>query len=285
MTAAAVLALAAVLLLAGCGGTGRPATPGATATLVPPPTATAAPAATPVAATPVPAEALGGLSPAEVYVSRSTLVYNGLIDKESYTLFRRAADEWGDDVAAIRINSRGGDVRSAIRMGHWVYDRGLDVVVDTHCFSSCANYVFTAGRNKIIGEGAIVGWHGSAQQDEYIARSQGICLDEYWRQQFDSVVMPGLPQGTIVWWGSNRLIREERAFLERVGVRVDALVYGVMPGRYDVYRSGGYSLWTFSIEDMGKFGIGDVSYAGVGAYPDAGSLDRRGDVIVFSVGD
>ena len=170
-------------------------------------------------------------------------------------------------------------------MGHWVYDRGLDVVVDTHCFSSCANYIFTAGRNKIIGEGAIVGWHGSAQQDEYIARSQGISLDEYWRRQFDSVVMPGLPQGTIVWWSSNRLIREERAFLERVGVRVDALVYGVMPGRYDVYRSGGYSLWTFSIEDMGKFGIGDVSYAGVGGYPSVGSLDRRGDVIVFSVGD
>ena len=284
MTAAAVgLALAAVLLLAGCGGMVRPAVPGATATLVP--TATAVPAATPVAATPVPAEALGGLSPAEVYVSGSTLVYNGRIDGESYTLFRQAADEWGDDVATIRINSRGGDVRSAIKMGHWVYDRGLDVVVDAHCFSSCANYIFTAGRNKIIGERAIVGWHGSAQQDEYIARSQGISLDEYWRRQFDSVVMPGLPQGTIVWWGNTRLIREERAFLERVGVRVDALVYGVMPGRYDVYRGGGYSLWTFSIEDMGKFGIGDVSYAGAGGYPDTGSLDRRDDVIVFSVGE
>ena len=257
----------------------RPATPGATATLVPPPTATL------VAATPVPAEALGGVSPAEVYVSGSTLVYNGRIDEESYTLFRRASDESGDDVTAIRINSRGGDVRSAIKIGHWIYDQGMDVVVDTYCFSSCANYIFTAGRNKIIWEGAIVGWHGSAQQDEHIARSLGISLEEYWRQQFDSVVMPGLPQGTIVWWSSNRLIREERAFLERVGVRVDALVYGIMPERYDVYRGGGYSLWTFSIEDMGKFGIEDVSYAGAGGYPDTGSLDRRGDVIVFSVGD
>ena len=215
MAAAVGLALAAVLLLAGCSGMGRPTAPGATATLAPPPTATPVPAATPVAgpaSPPVPAEVLGGVSPAEVYVSGSTLVYNGRIDGESYTLFRRAADEAGNDVAAIRINSRGGDVRSAIKMGHWIYDRGLDVVVDTYCLSSCANYVFTAGRNKTIEEGAIVGWHGSAQQDEYIARSQGISLDEYWRRQFDSVAMPGLPENVRVWRGNTRLIREERAF-------------------------------------------------------------------------
>ena len=50
-------------------------------------------------------------------------------------------------------------------IGHWIYDRNMDAVVDDLCFSFCANYIFTSGRNKVIREDSIVGWHGSPQQN------------------------------------------------------------------------------------------------------------------------
>ena len=59
-------------------------------------------------------------------------------------------------------------------IGEWVFDHQLDVIVDELCFSSCANYIFTAGKNKIIGKDAIVGWHGSEQQDLFIAAGHGV---------------------------------------------------------------------------------------------------------------
>ena len=56
-----------------------------------------------------------------------------------------------------------------MKIGLWIFDHELDVIVDELCFSSCANYIFTAGKNKIIEKDAIVGWHGSEQQDQRLS--------------------------------------------------------------------------------------------------------------------
>lgn len=62
------------------------------------------------------------------------------------------------------IFSNGGDIGAGITLGEWVWDKKLDVIVRTICASSCANYVFPAGRNKTIENDSMVVWHGSMEQ-------------------------------------------------------------------------------------------------------------------------
>ena len=73
-------------------------------------------------------------------------------------------------VATRRVDSDGDVIGEGMKLGHWIFDHNVDVPVDGLRFSSCANYVFTAGRIKTLMAGSIVGWHGSERQDEHIAR-------------------------------------------------------------------------------------------------------------------
>lgn len=63
------------------------------------------------------------------------------------------------------ISSGGGEINAGMKMGYWVFDNQIDVVVNGMCMSSCANYIFPAGHRKIINNGSIVAWHGSALQE------------------------------------------------------------------------------------------------------------------------
>ena len=64
-------------------------------------------------------------------------------------------------------------MEEATLIGFWIYDNGVDVMVDEVCISACANYIFTAGKNKIIEDFAIVGWRDSPQRQVYEAREFG----------------------------------------------------------------------------------------------------------------
>ncbi len=61
----------------------------------------------------------------------------------------------------IILNSPGGDSKSAIQIGMEISKHSFAVVVNNICASSCANYLFPAGKWKIIAEGGILIWHGS----------------------------------------------------------------------------------------------------------------------------
>lgn len=74
----------------------------------------------------------------------------------------------------------------------------------------------------------------------------------------------------------------EQRFLDRIGVSVEALVYGLMPARYDRWIASETAGWTFRIEDMARFGIHNVAYAGDGDYPSP-FTDSRLPLIVFKV--
>ena len=64
-------------------------------------------------------------------------------------------------IRVLEITSDGGEVEAAILLGSWIFENQIDVSVTDYCLSSCANYVFSAGRKKIIQPGAIVAWHGN----------------------------------------------------------------------------------------------------------------------------
>lgn len=71
-------------------------------------------------------------------------------------------------VRRLRIHSGGGDVIAATRIARWVHANRIDVEVVGPCFSSCANYIFPAGKEKYISGRGLVAWHGTAGHRLYL---------------------------------------------------------------------------------------------------------------------
>ena len=228
----------------------------------------------------------------ELSIRGDTLFYKGGTDPASYEKFTSIVEGKENEIKTMVVNSPGGDIIEGMLIGDWVFDNGVDVAVDTLCFSSCANYIFTAGQNKIIREGGIVGWHGSAQQEMVIAESTGKSLDEVFRElavDFLKENGEANPSESKIE-EEIKLIQEmtaqdtarEQEFLEKIGVPVDALVYGLKKSQYEEYRSSNAGGWTLSIEDMAKLGIRNATYLGQGSYPDPEKV-RLVNVVLLKV--
>ena len=157
----------------------------------------------------------------------------------------------------------------------WIHERDIDVVVDNWCFSSCANYIFTAAKNKTIKAGAIVGWHGSGTANrihhpkEWIDSRGSSELETYAQRVARSGIAP-TDEGRMEFIEDLKddipiEVMEEREFLEEIGVSVEVMVYGILPEPYKKWSVSGNLGWAFSIEDMAKFGIDNVTYEGEGS--------------------
>ena len=167
------------------------------------------------------------------------VVFRGRIDTPAVREFLRLSE----DPAVLRlvIRSPGGLVDAALDMAEAVHDRGLDVEVDTACLSSCANYVFPAGRRKLLSGPAAVAWHGNMAHVLYRAQRG----EEQWSEA-------QLAQ-------ARALARREDAFYRRIGVDGFVCWFGKIPP-YAVP-----DFYALSPRDMARFGIGEVSVR----HPDA----------------
>ena len=88
-----------------------------------------------------------------------TVIYQGDISStNNRDFFKRVQKK---SVNRLVITSAGGSVKAGIELGLWVFKQQLTLEVRDYCFSSCANYVFTAAARKIIRTGAVVAWHGN----------------------------------------------------------------------------------------------------------------------------
>ncbi len=282
--------ISVLLLLTAVACSGPVATQTANPT-APAPTKTASPAPTESIEAPVPPTEGDAVT---LSIEGPTVVMNGSLEDGFYESFLGLVKGREDEITTLRVNCGGGKTNEGIRLGHWIFEHGIDVVVDGLCFSSCANYIFTAGRNKTITAGSIVGWHGSEQQDEHLARGLGLTVEELLAKQYDELVAEGVEPPSperrkrfieVVLSGKPAAVGEEQALLEKIGVNVDALVYGFLPDQfrgYYVNRAAHIDGWTFSIEGMARFGIDNVTYTGDGDYPSERAREDYG-VVLFSV--
>ena len=167
--------------------------------------------------------------------------YTGSISKQLNEQFFNLVK--GKTVNRLVITSDGGDVAAGIALGSWVHQFGVDVEIREYCLSSCANYVFTAGKNKVITSGAVVAWHGNynhlkqtgSWRDELPAKqSKGEDEASATRRLLDQV---------------DELVRMEQDFFKRIGVDEYVCWVGKMPP-YDVPN-----YYFLSAKDMAKFGI------------------------------
>lgn len=62
-------------------------------------------------------------------------------------------------IRLLVIDSEGGEIEAAMRLGKIVRDHGWDVAVKNKCLSACANYVFPSGKRKFVLPNSWVGIH------------------------------------------------------------------------------------------------------------------------------
>ena len=233
--------------------------------------------------------------PASISVESDIVTIDGFIDFGAYFRLLDAIRGREDEITTLRITSDDGFLEDAILIGLWVQDNEIDVIVEKSCFYVCANYIFTAGKNKIIEESALVGWYGSPQSEEYEARALGLSIEEAMRRRIDRGELTigthdeeqGLEEQIKEISSFIRdEIEQERRFLETTGIKEDALIYGFVGIDYEDEGLPAYFFdgWTFSIEDMAKLGIENVTYKGEGTYPDRQEAWRR-FLEIFRVGE
>jgi hypothetical protein len=162
------------------------------------------------------------------------------------------------------IDSEGGEVKAGIALGRWVFRHGIDVIVEGRCLSSCANYVFTAGRAKIIRPDSVVAWHGNYQ---HLETTGG------WRDDIPArMARTGEDRATAkhrVRAQMRELVALERDFFRAIGVDQHLCWVGKLPP----FEAPDY--YTMSPADMARFGVSRV-YA-----PRDYGLGDLGETIVF----
>lgn len=207
--------------------------------------------------------------PAQVRVQGDTLYYTGNFSKASTAAFDAAtAGMARGQLTRLVISSGGGDTVAGRHVGRWVRDMGLVVEVDVICFSSCADYIFPAGRARVIRADAFVGWHGNERQFAVLAARKGTSLVE----ELARFVPPGTPssqrnafldevQRSIAVTG-----KDEAEFYASLGLDDAFAVCAV--GDVLEKRPGfaGQIGWGFSVADMERLGLRPTVYLGEGRY-------------------
>ena len=121
-------------------------------------------------------------------LDQATLVLKGNIGKELYEYYKNNVSVKTESVI---VTSLGGEVEYGLMIGNDIFDRKLNVIVRDYCFSSCANYIFLAGKKKIIEKDSVLGFHGiafsvlgGAEIEKIIRESKGDFINNYQASDF-----------------------------------------------------------------------------------------------------
>ena len=135
-----------------------------------------------------------------------------------------------------------------------------------------------------------MGWRDSPRRLVYEARSLRISVEELIRRDVsedpsgigEPISVQEREKLTLQYFESG--IEQEQKFLDWIGLQEDALVYGFRDVDFDTefLPLHLFEGWTFSIEDMVKLGIENVTYNSEYEYPSLLSTVER-NVTVFEV--
>lgn len=107
------------------------------------------------------------MNPPIIVENDGVLYYDGIITSDVSPDIIKTINK--NNIKILSINSMGGDVSSAIKIGEALFEKGIDVSVRTVCASACANYIFPAGKKKYVNKESFLLWHGSVHSpiDEF----------------------------------------------------------------------------------------------------------------------
>lgn len=182
---------------------------------------------------------------AQVSIQGDTVTFKGSMNAEANQKLFKLYKEAEVTPSRLLITSGGGDVMLGMELGYFVHKHQLDVEVEKYCGSSCANYVFTAARQKILQRDSVLFWHGSSYQPD---------MDKIFRADDNEDV---LTQPIKDW----RMAENE--FFKTIQVSPSVTVYGMLADerwseaadrKKPPYLMG----WVYSVADMQKFGVTNV---------------------------
>lgn len=140
-----------------------------------------------------------------------------------------------------------------MELGRWVRANEVTVKVMEYCFSSCANYVFTAAPRKVVSNLTVVGYHGGlssstfALDDEQEAMLNAMPVEQ--RLLLRKKIEQSILQATATQADAERL------FFSAMGVQQRITTLGqVLNDRPDVNNDKSIG-WTYSVEDFSKLGV------------------------------
>lgn len=170
----------------------------------------------------------------KVYISNTSIVYDGDLTAEGIEQVKAL---YSKDIKNIVLNSLGGEINLGMDLGEWIYDHELDVVVKYAAFSSAANYVFPAGRNKFLYKDSFIGWHGGATQKP--------------TSFFEKIFMYFILRNYM-----DKAREREDKFFEKIGVDQKITTFG-QEGPYEYYGDS-YKGWTYSLDMLKKLGVHNI---------------------------
>lgn len=179
------------------------------------------------------------------------IVYRGDFTADANTEAQRLLEQH-PGARGLRVMSNGGSITHGIALGEWLAASGRDVYIDELCFSSCANYVFPAGRRKLLSRHATLGWHGGTRQwDDATA----MCRLQTGAVRQDAVAFADC----LVT--AEALRQRETQLYEQLGVDPGIMVFGFLPGaNYPALPTD--IAWTYSLDDLAQFGLVGITVDG-----------------------
>jgi hypothetical protein len=209
----------------------------------------------------------------QVKTAGRDLFYEGRLLPDGLERLKAAFGKSSGPIDWLVINSGGGEIGISMDIGLWVHSNGLNVKVVNACLSSCANYIFPAGKHKVISANAIVGWHGSAIQESFDLSA----MDEYLNSVEDPRKREEIKRKLLVDHEKYiaNMKQKQRAFFETIDVD-EALT---VVGQSKKYQADDF--WFLSVEDMARFGVNQVTAPENYPETDVSRFFTKGHSMVF----
>jgi len=186
--------------------------------------------------------------PADIRLSPDgdALWFDGFIDDAAVSVVEPLLQ--AGKIRTLYIRSTGGHVGAGIHFGALVRDAGVTVNVQAYCASSCANYVFTAAKARIIN--GVVLWHGGVEQKD--VREVHLCgrqVSSLYGRSLGSIAA-GQRDAALTAWQALR--ERERAFFESIDVNA----YITRAGQEPVAHVDDY---TYDVPTMERLGLKNIA--------------------------
>jgi hypothetical protein len=178
----------------------------------------------------------------------------------------------------------GGDGITALALGILIHRHNWDVEVADICASSCANFMFPAGKTKYLHQNALLLFHGGPYQEnmtEFVKSiDQGVKTDG---AQVDSVTLGQVDkEGTLTVTSHrtkadqavrdflsipdlatageilNLIRRASDQFYQELGVNPLLPTYGQIGGYEATYKSYKYYGFVYGLDSLRRLGVGNI---------------------------
>ena len=223
-----------------------------------------------------------------------TITLTGMITPDTFFDFHdRLVQSSAKNKTFVVTESGGGNWESALALGILIHRHGWDVEVLDVCASSCANFIFTAGKVKYLHSNALLLFHGGPHQENIMAqaieadrvaaannepaaakdpghtRMEGhVVIDDKGAlrlkvQEFLSItnVTSGVDLVT-------RLRNASDRFYEELGVNILLPTYGQV-GKYEpIYQSYKYGGFIYRLDSLRRLGVGNIEVKGGEWHPE-----------------